>query len=196
MNFALDSTRFSPSLPPHLNFLCPGVDPFPKQPPARQAVAIVTQVGFILAAHINGDDSFGSDVAGDVRCGPLQSHTHTRTHTSEWRQEEANFAVIILWHRWRFGLLINTCNHHEKATHTPLFILFITFHANFKTHTHLCIQTVVNAAYWCVFGPERLKTETDQEPLKGSLKLRSRLIGLSLICPKKIQRNITNAAFR
>lgn len=76
MNFALDSTRDSPSLPPHLNFLRPRVDPFPKQPPARQAVAIVTQVGFILAAHIDGNDRFGSDIACNVRCGPLQSHTH------------------------------------------------------------------------------------------------------------------------
>lgn len=68
-------------LPLHLNFLCPWVDPFPQQPPARQVVTIVTQIGFILAAHIDGNDRFGSDIAGNVRCGPLQSHPHTHTHT-------------------------------------------------------------------------------------------------------------------
>lgn len=83
MNFA----RVSPSFPPHLNFLRPRVDPFPQQPPTGQAVAIVTQVGFILASHINGDDRFGSKIAGNVRCWPL-THPRKETHPRGSRRKQ------------------------------------------------------------------------------------------------------------
>lgn len=52
----------------YLYFLCPGIDPFPQQPPARQAVAIVTEVGLILATHIDGYDCPGAHVPCNVRC--------------------------------------------------------------------------------------------------------------------------------
>lgn len=52
----------------YLNFFCPGIDPLPEQPPARQAVAVVTEVRLVLAAHIDGDDRPGAHVSRNVRC--------------------------------------------------------------------------------------------------------------------------------
>lgn len=51
---------------PYLHFLCPGVEAFPEQPPARKAVPVVAEVGLILAAHIDGNDRSGTHVARDV----------------------------------------------------------------------------------------------------------------------------------
>lgn len=50
----------------YLDFLRPGIEPFPQQPPARQAVAVVTEVGLVLAAHVDGDHRPGAHVPGYV----------------------------------------------------------------------------------------------------------------------------------
>lgn len=50
----------------YLDFLRPGIEPFPQQPPAWQAVAIVTEVGLVLAAHVDGNHRPGSHVPGYV----------------------------------------------------------------------------------------------------------------------------------
>lgn len=67
----------------YLHFLCPGIDPFPQQPPARQTVAIVTEVGLILATHIDGNDRSGSHVPRNVRC--LTCNAYTSIHTQTYK---------------------------------------------------------------------------------------------------------------
>ena len=65
----------------YLYFLCPGIDPFPQQPPAGQAVAIVTEVSLILASHVNGNDCSGTHVPRYVRCLARSVYTKIHTHT-------------------------------------------------------------------------------------------------------------------
>lgn len=72
--FHLKNIQMQPPVPLLINydlylyFLCPGIEPFPQQPPAGQAVAIVTEVGLISAAHIDGDDRPGAHVPGYIGC--------------------------------------------------------------------------------------------------------------------------------
>lgn len=70
----------------YLYFLCPGIDPFPQQPPARQAVAIVTEVGLILASHVDGNDCSGTHVPCNVRCWMRKVHTNIHTHMHAYAQ--------------------------------------------------------------------------------------------------------------
>ena len=80
----------------NLDLVCPGVQPLPQKPPARQAVPVCAKVCLILAPHVDGDDCLGTHAAGDVRCGAresaggsppvpgqgrsIQSHKHHHSH--------------------------------------------------------------------------------------------------------------------
>lgn len=59
---------FQPS-PQYLDFLSQGVPPLPEQPPARQAVPVVGEVGLVTAAHVDGDHHLGPHGPGHVSWG-------------------------------------------------------------------------------------------------------------------------------
>lgn len=65
----------------YLYFLCPGIDPFPQQPPARQAVAVVTEISLILATDIDGNDCSGTHVSCNVGCWMCNTSIHKRARS-------------------------------------------------------------------------------------------------------------------
>lgn len=83
----------------YLYFLCPGIDPFPQQPPARQAVSVVTEVSLILATDINGNDCFGTHVSCNVRCWMCNTSIHRHAPLDAARQKPAP-----RWIKWQTTL--------------------------------------------------------------------------------------------